>query len=456
MAARRIWSSTPVRLSLALVALFALVSFASLTITYYVIRTPLEQSLRDTLNQEMAGFRVVPSASALASLVRSQSQVTQPEKRIISYRLPNGVVVGNAALIADREGYRAISLSPGSASIEGEYFTLTEVLHGGLLTIAVNAEPVAALRRIFTRVFLFSLVPTTLIALGGALVLARRSQRRIDRLEAALNRLARGEFAARVGPIGGTEDDLSRIGEQIDAMADELESKVAALRQVSSDIAHDLKTPIQRLTVLLERLGAMADLPEPAARLADQARAEAEAMVRTFQALLQIAQIEGGSPRARFARLDLSALARTFCEVYEPSAEETGHQLICAPADGPLPVLGDKVLIGQLFANLIENALRHTPPGTEVRVRTGGGDDEGGVWLEVSDTGPGIPAGEREAVFRRLYRLESSRTTPGSGLGLSLVRAIADLHDARIELGDNGPGLRVAIRFPPIGDRDAA
>ncbi len=454
MAARRIWSSTPVRLSLALVALFALVSLASLTITYYVIRTPLEQSLRDTLNQEMAGFRVVPSASALASLVRSQSQVTQPERRIISYRLPNGVVVGNAALIADREGYRAISLSPGSTSIEGEYFTLTEVLHGGLLTIAVNAEPVAALRRIFTRVFLFSLVPTTLIALGGALVLARRSQRRIDRLEAALNRLARGEFAARVGPIGGPEDDLSRIGEQIDAMADELERKVAALRQVSSDIAHDLKTPIQRLTVLLERLGAMADLPDAAAGLADQARDEAEAMVRTFQALLQIAQIEGGSPRARFAPLDLSALARTFCEVYEPAAEESGHRLICAPRHGPLPVLGDKVLIGQLFANLIENALRHTPPGTEVRVRTGG--DGEGTWLEVSDTGPGIPEAERKAVFRRLYRLETSRTTPGSGLGLSLVRAIADLHDARIELGDNGPGLRVVIRFPPVGDRDAS
>lgn len=453
MAARRIWSSTPVRLSLALVALFALVSFASLTITYYVIRTPLEQSLRDTLNQEMAGFRVVPSASALASLVRSQSQVTQPERRIISYRLPNGVVVGNAALIANREGYRAISLSPETANIEGEYFTLTEVLHGGLLTIAVNAEPVAALRRIFTRVFLFSLVPTTLIALGGALVLARRSQRRIDRLEAALNRLARGEFAARVGPIGGPEDDLSRIGEQIDSMADELERKVAALRQVSSDIAHDLKTPIQRLTVLLERLAAAPELPDAAARLADQARAEAEAMVRTFQALLQIAQIEGGSPRARFARLDLSALARTFCEVYEPAAEESGHRLVCAPADGPLPVLGDKVLIGQLFANLIENALRHTPPGTEVRVRTGG--DGEGAWLEVADTGPGIPAGEREAVFRRLYRLESSRTTPGSGLGLSLVRAIADLHDARIELGDNAPGLRVAIRFPPVRDRNA-
>lgn len=448
--ARRIWSSTPVRLSLALVALFAMVSFASLSITFYAIRTPLEQSLRDTLSQEMAGLRAVPSASALASLVRSQSEVTAPQKRIISYRLPGGLVVGNAALTADREGYRAVSLTRDRADITGEFFTLSEILHGGLMTIAVSAEPVVQLRRVFTRVFLFSLAPTTLIALGGALLLARRSQRRIDRLERTLTRLAQGEFAARVGPMGGGADDLSQIGEQIDAMADELDAKVAALRQVSADIAHDLKTPVQRLSVQLERLTAMPDLPDAAATLADNARAEAQGMIRTFQALLQIAQIEGGSPRARFAPVDLSALATTFCEVYDPTAEESGHRLICAPSKTALSVAGDKDLIGQLFANLIENALRHTSPDTEIRVETG--ETDGAPWLQVSDTGPGIPEAEREAVFRRLYRLDASRTTPGSGLGLSLVRAIADLHDARIDLFDNAPGLRLRIRFPaPAG-----
>ncbi|MFC6689410.1 sensor histidine kinase [Jhaorihella thermophila] len=448
MAAARLWSSTPVRLSLALVALFAVMSFASLTATYFIIRQPLEQNLRDTLNQEMAGFGAVPSAAALAALVRSQSEVTEPHKRIISYRLPGGLVVGNAAILADHEGYRAVSLAPGGGDIHGEFYTLTRVLHGGLMTIAVSAEPVAQLRRIFTRVFLFSLFPTMLVALGGALLLARRSQRRIDRLERALDRLARGEFGARVGPIGGVRDDLSRIAERVDAMADELESKVAALRQVSADIAHDLKTPVQRLSVQLERLAATPGLPEPAAALAERARAEAQAMIRTFHALLQIAQIEGGQPRARFARVDLASLAATFCEVYDPSAEESGHRLIAVPAAGEVPVRGDKDLLGQILANLIENALRHTPAGTEIRVATG--RDATGPWLEVSDTGPGIPESERDAVFRRLYRLESSRTTPGSGLGLSLVRAIADLHEARIELSDNRPGLRVMIHFPPV------
>ncbi len=449
MGVARLWSSTPVRLSLALVALFAVMSFASLTATYFIIRQPLEQNLRDTLNQEMAGFGAVPSATALAALVRSQSEVTEPQKRIISYRLPGGLVVGNAAILADHEGYRAVSLTPGGGDIQGEFFTLTKVLHGGLMTIAISAEPVAQLRRIFTRVFLFSLFPTTLVALGGALLLARRAQRRFDRLERALNRLAQGEFGARVGPIGGVRDDLSRIAERVDAMADELESKVAALRQVSADIAHDLKTPVQRLSVQLERLAATPGLPAPAIELAERARAESEAMIRTFHALLQIAQIEGGQPRARFARVDLASLAATFCEVYEPSAEETGHRLIAAPSPvpSPVPVQGDKDLLGQLFANLIENALRHTPAGTEIRVETG--LDAEGPFLSVSDTGPGIPEAEREAVFRRLYRLESSRTTPGSGLGLSLVRAIADLHDARIELSDNRPGLKVVIRFPP-------
>ena len=173
---------------------------------------------------------------------------------------------------------------------------------------------------------------------------------------------------------------------------------------------------------------------------------ELEGIVSVFHALLQIAQIESGSPRARFRPVDLAELCRTFFEIFEPAATESGHRLsLDVPAEGDWQVTGDRTLLGQMLANLIENALRHTPPGTAIEIglaRAGGR-----ICLAVADDGPGVPEAERALVLRRLYRLDRSRTTPGSGLGLNMVQVIATLHDAELALSDNGPGLRVAITF---------
>lgn len=182
---------------------------------------------------------------------------------------------------------------------------------------------------------------------------------------------------------------------------------------------------------------------------------ETDGIVATFQSLLQIAQIEGGSPKARFKPVDLSQLAATFVEVYEPAADESGHQLSVVDMStdmtagtGGVMVNGEKGLLGQVLANLIENALRHTPAGTPIDVSVARVGAE--VVLSVADSGAGIPAQERENVLRRLYRLEQSRTTSGSGLGLSLVAVIAELHEARLELDSNAPGLVVRLIFPAV------
>ena len=164
-------------------------------------------------------------------------------------------------------------------------------------------------------------------------------------------------------------------------------------------------------------------------------------IVSTFEALLRIAQIEGGGPRARFAPVDLGALATTMAELYDPAAEESGHHLRVT-LTAPATVQGDRTLLGQLIANLIENALRHSPAGGTVSLAVEG------ARLTLADTGPGIPPEEREAVLRRLYRLDRSRSTPGSGLGLSLVEAVVKLHGGTLALQDNAPGLRVVIDLP--------
>lgn len=444
--ARGIWTSTPLRHALAMVVLFALVSLVSLAVTYLIVRDNAEQSLRTTLEQEMASFRALPNTAAVVTFVSSQSETASPEDRILSYVLPNGLHVGNAALILNENGYAAVSVDDDEADIDGKYFALSALVHQGQLTIAVSAEPLGDIQEAFLAVFFFSLIPTTLIVVGGGIFLARRTVKRLNQIDRTLDQLTKGDYAARVAPMLGRADDISQIGERIDKMAAAQEHQVSALKQVSADIAHDLKTPIQRVSVLLNKLQDKGTLDTESANLVDQANAETVGIVKTFHALLQIAQLEGGSPKKRFEPVDAAALARTFCEVYEPAAEESGHQLICDAANHPIFVNGDKSLLGQVFANLIENGLRHTPQGGTISV--GVEQDDGTVRLCVSDTGPGIPREERENVLQRLYRLEHSRTTPGNGLGLSLVSAIVEIHDGVLQLDNNNPGLKVVMTFP--------
>lgn len=447
--ARGIWASTPLRLSLAMAALFALVSLLSLAATYVIVRDNTQEALRSTLQQEMASFRALPNTAAVITFVRSQSRTASPEDRILSYVLPGGLHVGNAALVSKGEGYAIVSFDDEATEVEGEYFALSAAVHGGQMMIALSAEPLEDIQEAFLAVFLFSLIPTTLIVIGAGVLLARRSVRRLDRIDATLDRLTTGDYAARVAPMGGRADDLSRIGDRIDTMATAQEQQISALKQVSADIAHDLKTPIQRVSVLLSQLRQKTSLSTDASELVDRAHAETDGIVKTFQALLQIAQIEGGAPRKRFDEVDVAALARTFYEVYEPTADDSGHHLGCEVPATPVLVRGDKSLLGQVFANLIENALRHAPPGAEISISVTQLGRK--VRLEVSDTGPGIPEDERENVLRRLYRLERSRTTPGSGLGLSLVAAIVKFHEGVLRLEDNAPGLRVSITLAAAG-----
>jgi signal transduction histidine kinase len=230
-------------------------------------------------------------------------------------------------------------------------------------------------------------------------------------------------------------------------MAEAQGAAMDSLRQATADIAHDLRTPIQRVAVTLDRLRRQTELSADQTIHVDQALAETDRIARTFEALLRIAQIEGGAVRERFVRVDLQGIAELIVDMFEAAAGEAGHRLsLSTEGRGPFLVTGDRDLLGQVLSNLIENSLRHVPAGGRIDVSLS--HQDGRCILLVADDGPGVPEEERAKVLRRLYRLERSRTTPGNGLGLSMVAAIVELHGATLTLADNAPGLTVSVAFP--------
>jgi signal transduction histidine kinase len=288
-----------------------------------------------------------------------------------------------------------------------------------------------------------------LLAIGGGAVLGQRAQVQINSLGRTLTAISRGDLAARV-PVTGTGGDLDVVSRQINDTLTQLQSLFENVNQSSADIAHDLKTPIgrlrQRLEALRDSAGTMADNRASI----DNALTEIDKIVSTFDGLLNITQIEAGVSRDRFRPVEINGLVESIVEAYEVVAEDAGMTLVLneTATRSPLLIDGDRDLIGQLLANLVENAIRHCPKATKITLSTAA-DPAGGCLLTVADTGLGIPESEHDRVFRRLYRLEKSRTSTGSGLGLALVKAIADLHKAKISLADNRPGLKVEVHFPP-------
>ncbi len=289
-------------------------------------------------------------------------------------------------------------------------------------------------------------------ALGGVLLLgaaagyglSRGVHRQLSAISGTAEAIIDGDLSRRV-PVRGSDDDLDRLAATFNRMLDRIGVLMESLKQVSNDIAHDLRTPLSRLRQRLEASlagGNGATGPEAL----QSAIQDVDAIMETFTALLRIAQIEGGARRAGFRATDLAEIARTVVDAFAPSAEE-GRQTLLLGGGSPQIVIGDPELLTQMLVNLVDNALRHCPPGAQIRVGLNG-DEAGAPVLWVSDDGPGVPVAERDRLFDRFYRLEASRTSPGSGLGLTLVSVIAKLHDATVELTDLEPGLRVRILFP--------
>jgi len=312
-----------------------------------------------------------------------------------------------------------------------------------------SLEPLEEIEREVLQAFGWTFGATLIVALGGGLLLSLGFLRQVDAVSRTAEAIIDGDLTRRV-PLRGVDDDFDRLAMTLNRMLDRIGALMDSLRQVSNDIAHDMRTPLARLRQRLELARTGSSTVEEYARAVDAAIAETDSILATFAALLGIAQIEAGTRRSRFDDVDLAAVVRLVVETFGPSAEEEGKVLLTGKIT-PATIRGDRELLTQMLVNLVENAMRHTGPGTKIVVDVT--HSAKGAVLSVADNGPGLPAGEHQRVFRRFYRTDASRHSPGSGIGLAIVKAVAELHDASATLTDNMPGLRAEIRFPPVRPR---
>ncbi len=312
------------------------------------------------------------------------------------------------------------------------------------LAIVFTAESVADMREIMFSVLMWlvpSLIVSALLLFGW---IANTANRRLLNLKEQLALVSSGRLDVRL-PIGKYGDDVDQLALLINETLSRLEGSVEAIKQVSADIAHDLKTPIGRLLISIEDAAEKATEGNIVTDELYTIHQEAETINQTFDALLRITQIESGRRKKDFVPFDLNEVAQTLFEAYEPLAEREKIDLLLEKNESALSVWGDRSLVTQMLANLLDNAFQYGRDKVTIELAQSNGSST----VCVCDNGDGIPPEEHEKVFRRLYRLDSSRTTPGNGLGLAIVKAIADLHDCKTYLHDNKPGLRVEIEFPP-------
>ncbi|MFH6783885.1 MULTISPECIES: sensor histidine kinase [Methylobacterium] len=324
---------------------------------------------------------------------------------------------------------------------------------GGTVVIGHDTDEIDRVRTTTLRAMSLGLVPALLLSGLGGLVLASRARRRLAATEAALAEVRRGDLRRRL-PVGTRDDEFDRLARDVNRMLDEIERLLEEVRSVGDAVAHDLRTPLTRLRARLERSREQATTVEELRDAIDQGLAWIDQTLAMVTAVLRIGEIEHGRRAAGFSAFDLATVVREAAELFAPLAEDGGVSLGVAVAPGPVPVRGDRDLVFEALANLIDNAVKFTPPGGGVRV----GLAETGRFalVSVEDTGPGIPLPERARVFRRFYRAEPARPTPGNGLGLGLVAAIAGLHGFPVEVGEaDGGGARFTMLCPRETERGA-
>jgi signal transduction histidine kinase len=293
----------------------------------------------------------------------------------------------------------------------------------------------------FRRASIWGVSLTMGLSLVGGLLMALGAQRRIAQLNRTTRQIIAGDLSQRV-PLSGSRDEHEDLARNVNVMLDQIEGLLTGIRHVGDSIAHDLRGPLTRLRTRLE--GLTQESP-PSKQQIEACLSQADALLETFNALLRIARVESGAYRSAFERLDLARIVRDVAELYQAAAEDKHIQLRCWSTDHAY-VFGDRELLAQALTNLLDNAIKYTPTGGRIELRLSEIGDR--ICISVADTGPGVPAEERERVLARFARLDEARSKPGNGLGLALVRAVAEQHDGTLTLEDNAPGLIVFFELP--------
>jgi signal transduction histidine kinase len=452
-----LFRSSSFRLTLLYAGLFGGSVVLLFGLIYWATAGYLTRQLDAVVETELALLADETGPGELGDAIRERMAVTSNRAAYYAARGPDGAWIGgnlrSEALPTLLEpgwhevravgvgGAFGVGREEGGRLIRGKTAILPD---GSALFAGQDSSRLGEVRELIGHALLLGGGITLALALLGGAVMNAGIQRRMEAINVTSEHIVSGDLGRRI-PRSAMGDEFDRLAANLNAMLDRIEQLVESMRQISNDIAHDLRTPLTRLRHNLEAARARRTAPETYEAAIDRAIAETDAILDTFGALLRIAQIESGTRKAGFRAVDLSSVVEAVVEVYAPAAEEKRQHLAAAVAPG-MAATGDRELLTQMAANLIENAIRHAPAGTRIGIELAPAG--GAARLVVADRGPGIPAHLRDKVLRRFYRLDASRSTAGSGLGLSLVSAVAELHGAAVRLEDNRPGLRVVVDLP--------
>jgi signal transduction histidine kinase len=456
--------TTAFKLSLVYLTIFAL--FAGFLLLYFAWNTRrlITEQITQTVDAEITGLAEQYRQGGIRRLVFIvDARSRRPGSSLYLVTAPAGeALAGNIASlpagVLNRTGWMETAYRRTDDTDAVEHHALVRVfrLSGGFhLLVGRDLEERERLRDIVLAAGRWSLAIVIILGVAGGLFVTRRVLKRVDAMTDTTRKIMEGDLTGRL-PIAGTGDELDRLAGNLNDMLERIEGLMHGLKEMSDNIAHDLKTPLTRLRNRCEEALRLAE-DESQYRLAlETTIEESDALIRTFNALLMIARAESGQARDGMTDVDTAEIARGVGELYEPLADERGIQLrVDAPAAAP--VHGNRELISQALANLVDNAIKYGAPdrfdgdGTEAEIVIKAVPDENRILLSVADGGRGIPEAERGRVVERFVRLEQSRSKPGSGLGLSLASAVARLHGGELKLEDNQPGLRTVISLPRVG-----
>ena len=450
---RKLLRSSPFRLAVAYAGLFAASALLLLSFIYWSTAGYMLRQADETIDAEIAGLAERYRISGLVGLTSliEERLARQPAGSSLylvadaAYRPRVGNLSAWPQVEADGDGWLNFRLGqPVGEEAHWARARPFRLDRGYFLLAGRDMYELESIRDAIVRTMAWGFAFTVVLALVGGVLVGRGRIRRVSVINQAIGDVVAGDLTRRI-PTDPTGDDIEQLADNLNHMLAELEEQVDAVRRVSDNIAHDLRTPLARLRTRLELLRENEAGASTARReTAERAVIEADGLLATFNALLRIARIEAGRRRQGFARVEFAGLIHDVAELYGPLLDEAGLALDIDAQDR-LTVIGDRDLLFQAVANLVDNVLKHVPSGSRVTVTSRSERD--GVQLTVADNGPGVPAAERGRVLERFYRLDASRTKPGAGLGLSLVAAVAKLHDAGLVLADNEPGLRVSLRF---------
>lgn len=456
-----LWRTTTVRLTALFMLVFVVFAVLLLALISWQTSQHLQRQQTDAIDREAAQLHRIDAEAGFRAIILTVDRLSrQPGPGIYYLADPAGqMIVGNVpdlppAVLAEVGTFSFNYERQRPLDGEGEPQMGTAIVRsvqlqsGLILVVGRDVVERRGFNALILQYFAIGVAGILLFSLLAGGLTAVRVLRRIDTIASTSRKIMSGNLSERV-PVTRRNDEFDGLATNLNAMLDRIEQLMQGMKEVTDNVAHDLKTPLTRLRNRAE--AALRDGQGEAAQreALETTLAESDRLIKTFNALLMITRAEAGTPSGAFTDIDLTAVVADVAELYGPVAEDAGLELVSAIDEG-MRLSGNRELLGQALVNLVENALKYyePQPGQPGRITVGARRAGDRVLIEVADNGPGIPAEDRQRVLERFVRLEKSRTEPGSGLGLSLVAAVARLHHGSLRLEDNAPGVRAVIDLP--------